>query len=362
MTAAERDGAFDIDPELGEKYYKGDRNLEQQLADEITEIIRQFISRRFDEGRLPALRDAHAKDNGCVRAVFRVDPDVAADLRHGVFSRLGQEFDAWIRFSNGNSEVLSSRVPDARGMAVKLMGVDGPKLLDDEKETQDLVMANNPGFFVDDLQRYKDSLVKFHAGGYLRQFSALFSLKLREMLRVFQVNGTLSTNPLHDRYWSMTAFRLGAPPGRMMASKFLVKPRLEKPGWLPRVATYFAPGFSLRHEMEKVLADKQVVFDFYVQRYVDERTPVEDTLTEWKEAVSKPEHVATITIPPQQLNTPQRNALCENLSFSPWHCLAEHKPLGTVNRVRKSIYLEMSEHRHRLNRVPRAEPRGEDPA
>lgn len=360
MTPAERDGSPEIDVALGEAYYKGDPNLERKLAAEITEIIRQFISRRFSEGRTPALRDAHAKDNGCVRAVFRVDPDVALDLRHGVFSRLGQEFDAWIRFSNGNSEVLSSRVPDARGMAVKLMGVAGPKLLDDEKETQDLVMANNPGFFVDDLERYRDSLVKFHAGGYLRQFSALVSLKLREMLRVFQVNGTFSTNPLHDRYWSMTAFRLGAPPNAMMASKFLVKPRLEKPGWLSGVATYFSPSFSLKREMERTLSDKEVVFDFYIQRYVDERTPVEDTLTEWQESVSKPDHVATITIPPQQLNTPQRNDLCENLAFSPWHCLPDHKPLGTVNRVRKTIYLDMSDHRRKLNGRPRIEPKKED--
>jgi hypothetical protein len=35
------------------------------------------------------------------------------------------------RRPNGNSERQHSRLPDARGMAIKLMGVEGPKLLDD---------------------------------------------------------------------------------------------------------------------------------------------------------------------------------------------------------------------------------------
>jgi catalase len=142
-----------IDVELGERYYMNDKDTEKQYADEITEIIRQFIARRFQEGRRPALREAHAADTGCARAIFQVDPDISTELRHGVFATPGKEFDAWIRFSNGNSEVLSPRLPDSRGMAVKLMGVDGPKLLDDERETQDFVMANKPIFFVEDLSR-----------------------------------------------------------------------------------------------------------------------------------------------------------------------------------------------------------------
>jgi hypothetical protein len=59
--------------------------------------------------------------------------------------------------------------------------------------------------------------------------------------------------------------------------------------------------------------------------------------------------VAKIIIPAQDLSSPERARFCENLSFNPWHCLAEHKPLGVVNRVRKMIYQEMSAYRHQLN-------------
>jgi catalase len=141
-----------IDLELGEVYYEGQKALEDQLANEIIVVTKEFIDRRFRQGRRPALRDAHAKDNGCVRAIFRVDRDLKNELRIGVFKNPGQEYQAWIRFSNGNSEQKNSRLPDARGMAIKLMGVEGQKLLhgvgdgSEEKYTQDFIMISSPGF------------------------------------------------------------------------------------------------------------------------------------------------------------------------------------------------------------------------
>jgi hypothetical protein len=357
MDAATRDASGhpdtgpDIDPVLGERYYKNDRDLERKLAGEITDIIRQFISRRFREGRRPALRDAHARDNGCVKAIFRVDPGIAEDLQRGVFATPGREFDAWIRFSNGNSEVLSPRLPDARGMAVKLIGVDGPKLLDDEPDTQDFLMANNPGFFVDDLERYKNALVRFHAGGYVHQLVALRALKWRERLQSLRTNfAPPIINPLHSQYWSMTSYRLGAGDGRI-AIKYTAKPRVgQMPGVGSRLRTFLSPHFSLKENMQDVLASREMWFDFFIQRYVDERsTPVEDNLTEWTEKVARPEPVAKIIVPAQDLSSPERAMFCENLSFNPWHCLAEHKPLGVVNRVRRMIYQEMSAYRHQLN-------------
>jgi hypothetical protein len=217
-------------------------------------------------------------------------------------------------------------------------------------------MANNPCFFVDDLLRYKNSLVKFHSGGYLRQFIAISELKWREIMRVFKVNSTWIINPLYCQYWSMTAYRLGVNDGRM-AIKFSARPRVGKPpgvgSWIGR---FLDPHFSLKENMQDVLSKREMWFDFVVQRYVDDRTPIEDTLTEWRESVSQPIHVAKIIIPAQDLSSTARNQLCENLSFNPWHCLPEHKPLGAVNRVRKSIYLKMSEYRHQLNRIPLREP------
>jgi hypothetical protein len=348
-----------IDRQLREEYYRGSRDLEEQLTADITEIIRQFLDRRFEEGRRPALRDAHAQDTGCVRAVFRVDADLDQSLRQGIFQP-GQEYDAWIRFSNGNSEVLSSRWPDARGMAIKVMNVDGPRLSDDEQYTQDFILANNPVFFIDDLQRYKDTLTVFHSGGLLKQYVAIGKLRCREKLLAVKVNFTFTTNPLFCQYWSMTPYRFGADPGTKIAVKFMARPRIaERPSFPSRVSKFLSPGFSLKEEMQAALSGTDMWFDFYLQPYVDDRTPIEDSTVEWTESVSKPQHIAKIVIPAQQLLSAERDWFCENLSFNPWHCLRAHKPLGAVNRVRKSVYLAISQHRHALNRAPMTEPTAE---
>jgi hypothetical protein len=61
------------------------------------------------------------------------------------------------------------------------------------------------------------------------------------------------------------------------------------------------------------------------------------------------------------VNSPERDQLCEHLSFNPWHGLPEHRPLGVVNRARRTIYAKVSAFRHQLNEAPMAEPEREEP-
>jgi len=355
----------EIDADLGEAYYGDQKYLEDKLTNELLDVIREFVGRRFNENRRPALRDAHAKDNGCVTAIFRVDDTLNPDLQHGIFKHRGRSFKAWIRFSSGNSEIRSSRWPDPHAMAIKLVGVEGNKLLDDEKQTQDFVLIDSPVFFVDDLARYKRALETYlHGGdfGALWQWASLVNLRGREIITGVRGNFRWITNHLFHQYWSATPYRLGAPPGKRFAVKYTAKPRSPNPAnTLQQLASFFARDFSLKDEVAKVLKHREVNFDFYIQRYVDdERTPIEDSKVAWDEAVSKPEHVATLTIESPNEGSPARDAFCEHLSFNPWHSLPDHKPLGTVNRVRKKIYLETSKYRHQLNGVPRKEPTGND--
>jgi hypothetical protein len=83
---------------------------------------------------------------------------------------------------------------------------------------------------------------------------------------------------------------------------------------------------------------------------------VEDSRIEWTEVQAPFYKVATIRIPAQTFDTPQQNVFCENLSFTPWHALPEHKPLGVTNRLRKVIYDHISRVRHEMNEADRQEP------
>jgi hypothetical protein len=81
--------------------------------------------------------------------------------------------------------------------------------------------------------------------------------------------------------------------------------------------------------------------------------PVEDPTVLWDEAESPFVAVATFTAPPQ---TSWRNGVSQGqedlLSYSPWHGLAAHQPLGAINRARRETYDYSAGFRAEVNRCP----------
>jgi hypothetical protein len=111
--------------------------------------------------------------------------------------------------------------------------------------------------------------------------------------------------------------------------------------------------------MQKHLTQGEACFDFLVQlRKLPTEMPIEDPTIEWSEKDSPFIPVARITIPVQAFTSPEQLAFCENLSFTPWHAILEHRPLGGINRVRKTVYDTSSRVRHELNGDKRREPTG----
>ena len=84
MSPASPPDDLDLDSALGERYYEGSKDLEEKYTAEIVEAIRGAIQGHFEKGGGLARRDAHAFDNGCVRAIFRVDEDLDPDLCQGL--------------------------------------------------------------------------------------------------------------------------------------------------------------------------------------------------------------------------------------------------------------------------------------
>jgi hypothetical protein len=135
---------------------------EAEQIERIVELTRAQLSQRYAGGKV--LRGVHPKDHGCVEATFTVVKGLPAKYRVGVFANPGQQFQALIRFSNADvdpkrpdSRVEGSAVVHAsRGMAVKLMGVSGRRLLpDDDELTQDFLMINQPVFAFANVEDYK---------------------------------------------------------------------------------------------------------------------------------------------------------------------------------------------------------------
>jgi hypothetical protein len=84
--------------------------------------------------------------------------------------------------------------------------------------------------------------------------------------------------------------------------------------------------------------------------------PIENSMVIWDEGISPHRRVAIIRIPKQDPRAIDDMKLAEELSFTPWHALPELRPLGSINRSRKTIYKTLSSVRHEMNGVPMQEP------
>jgi hypothetical protein len=241
-------------------------------------------------------------------------------------------------------------------MAVKLLGVPGPKISDDEKSTQDFLMITGPAFFVRNAADYVEFTKAAAAGKPMSFFFRgwnPFRWRYHELHMALKLIRKKTANPLSARYWSVAPYLMGdAGPAKFSARPCMAaldsKPDKKNPNFL-------------RDAMSAQLKNGTACFDFLVQLRKDPaQMPVEDPTIEWREKSSPFIKAATITIPAQTFENPEQQKFCENLSMNPWHALPEHRPLGGINRARKVVYETISKLRHGLNGAPRAEPTGDE--
>ncbi|MBO3460199.1 catalase family protein [Aetokthonos hydrillicola Thurmond2011] len=339
--------------ELGKEYPSANEEFAIQAIEQMT---KEQVEKNYHEGEKPARRDAHAKHHGCVRGEFIVETNLSEEMKIGIFQQPGKKLTACIRFSNASGNVSQpDSKGDGRGMAIKLIGVEGEKLLPDEQKTQDFVMVNYPVFAVRNLQDYVEffTVLKEGKGSFpLKYFFPgynPFKWRWSELIISLSIFSKKIASPLGIQYWSMTAYKFGD-----RAIKFSAKPSADNISG----KTVSSSSNYLREAMVKHLKSNEVCFDFLIQFQTDaEQMPIEDSTIEWKSPFHK---VATIKIPPQIFDSPEQMEFCENLSYSPWHSLPEHQPLGGINRARKQIYTAISKLRHELNGISPKEPSEED--
>lgn len=349
---------------LGEEYILP--NEEEAIAKiaQITEIpVRQSH---------PALRSQHPKQHGCVWAEFIVPENLPEYLRVGIFKE-PKTFPAWIRFSNLRQK--DDTLGDAQGMAIKLMDVEGEKVLEEEKnaQTHDFLFTDHPVFLIKNVPDYVEFFEERVKSGSKPPFKFLFpgfnpwQWRWREAFILIVSLGIgkkikKNISPLETQYWSMTPYRFGLQPIEqdwsstpnepcLPAIKFFAKPSASN---ISGKSVGKSPNY-LREVMAEFLKDRKAKFDFYIQLQSDPvKNPIEDPTIEWKG--TRDYKVATIVIPPQIFDSAEQMEFGENLSFTPWHCLREHAPLGGINRTRKLVYQENAKLRHSLNGVSDREP------
>jgi hypothetical protein len=323
---------------------------EQEATRKIVETQSAFTRKVYADSI--AERVGNTKTYGVVRGTFEVLPHLPDRFRRGVFAE-PREYPVWVRFG-GPGPYWPPDMKDngLLSIGIKLMGVEGPKLHDDEKHTQDFTGLSSPTFTTPNVVEN----VKLQEW-VLRELPGFYFLNPKDShLLDAMMQGLYSranTSPLEVSYWSTVPYLLGEDQAMQYALHPRSGERTPVPKW---------PGDDyLRDAMRKTLSEREAEFDFKVQVQTDpQRMPIENASVIWPERLSTPVTVARLRLPVQRFDSPEQMAFARSLSFQPWHCIAEHRPLGSQNRARRTIYYELSKLRQTMNRDPRIEPDGSE--
>jgi len=281
-------------------------------------------------------RPLHRKTLAALHARFDVG-EAPRDLRHGLFAEPGS-YDAFARFSSGAGRARNDRAADVRGLAVKVLGVAGPKVIPglESASTQDFLAVLSPTFPFKDPAAFVDIAMAGRRGrlavlGAVLKHYGLAGL-LGALPRLQRALDSSMRSLAERTYFTAVPLRLGP---------HAVKLRFRPVDVPPPVPPVGGPD-ALAVELQARVRASSLSFRVEAQRFVDEsRTPIEDPTVEWAEKVSPWAALARLTIPAQAAESRAGRALAayvERLSFDPWHALVEHRPLGVVMRARAVAY------------------------
>lgn len=316
----------------------------QHLIDTLHGIAETTLK---DEGH--ALRGVHAKSHGLLQGWLEVLDGLPTVLAQGLAAGPGR-YPVVMRFSTVPGDLLDDSVSTPRGLAVKVVGVHGERLPGSEGDTtQDFVLVNGRAFgaptpkaFLANLRLVaattdKGEPLKKALSGVMQEVQkVLIATTGAPSATVAALGGQPETHILGETFFSQGALRWGDYVAKVRIKP--VAPELTaltdahlKVNGVPNALREAVIAFFARHEG---------VWELQVQLRAEGHTmPVEDASVAWPEEKSPYIAVARITAPSQRAWSEARSAAVDDgMSFSVWHGLAAHRPLGGVMRVRRAVY------------------------
>lgn len=350
-----------IDPDL-------DRLLEQIIAFWEKKVRESPVA----EGSGRAVRGAHAKTYGVVKAEVQILRHVLPAYAQGIYGTPGRH-DAVIRFSSASNHLgADATLGGVLGCALKIFDVPGTKLVEDEPNstTFDLVLKNNPVFVANTAKHY---LVLQELGNNLPNYVARGKAGFHQFLTDFVTGkGTFEKsdwawdelfafvkaaqtpvrNPLLTTFWTMAAVRHGEYVAKVRVAPVpenttrVIHRELD----LRSRPDVFYP--TLVDELQASAFD----FDLQIQLCTNlEAMPVNDTTVEWPEKLSPYVTVGRVHIPRQDISGTENSEKADALAFNQWRVTEAHRPLGEIMQVRR-IYTASAKLRRTINHQPQTEP------
>lgn len=338
---------------------------EVQTMHDLMETMHKISAKvHDDEGH--AFRSVHAKGHGILRAQLEILPDLPEVLAQGLFAK-ARTYPAVIRFSTPPGDLLDDKVSTPRGMAVKVVGVEGARVVGAEGQaTQDFLMVNGPAFNAPGPKKFSKNAkllaattdkaegAKKALSATLRGVESLLEKAGGKSATLTSMGGHPLTNLLGETFFTQVPILFG--------------PYMAKLSLAPMSAGLLALKDKKLDMDDKPDAIRDAVIDHFlreggvwemrVQLCTNLDTmPIEDASVEWPQDESPYVTVARLTVSPQHAWSPARvTAVNDGMSFSPWHALAAHRPIGSVMRVRKAVYEMAARFRTAHNATPVTEP------
>jgi hypothetical protein len=356
----------------GRTYVRYNQDMERRRPDEdelIGQIVKvlhwnnKFALRKYKH----AIRDAHAKSHGILSGKLTVYKDLDPHLRQGLFATPAT-YPVIARLSSTSGAIRSDQLRGVRGLGIKVLGVDGEResntgLPGEPATTQDFVLVTHREFPFADVRAYArmgmllawilawlpDTGLGAISG--LASVAAKVGLPLPATLALFT---RPNTHILGETFYSSAPLRYGD-----YVAKIAYTPLSDSVKVLADVPVPPDAGRDAHRNMVVQFFDSNSAeYELSVQLCTDPvAMPIENASVEWPETASPYQGVAKITFDIQDADSPARRAYGDDaLSFNSWRTLKAHRPLGSINRLKKEVYEASSQFRHEMNNVPRTEP------
>lgn len=336
---------------------------EAETARELVETMRRIAETvARDEGH--AYRSVHAKSHGVLHGWLQV-PELPPVLAQGAFATPGRHAVV-LRLSSSPGDLLDDAVSTPRGLALKILDVAGERLdPDDGATTQDFLMVNGPVFIAPNARKFLKNLKLLAAttdkapgakkllSAALRGLESLVEKAGGESATLKALGGHPATHPLGETYYTQVPLRYG--PSVAKLSMAPVSAELLALRDAP--VDIGAGPHALRDAVVAHFAAFGGTWELRAQLCLDlEKMPIEDASVRWPEDLSPFLPVARIVVPAQPAWDEGTPAQDDRLAFSPWRGLVQHRPLGSIMRVRREAYAMAAAFRRQHNGVPQDEP------
>jgi hypothetical protein len=307
-----------ISPDEGERFAAYGRKFAE---------IQQRKSGKYGPGRA-----LHRKQLTTALGQLDVLPQLPDFARHGLFAK-PTRFEVWVRLSNGGMDRAPDKMPDVRGFALRVLGVQGESALGNGPAlSQDFTLINQEQFAFAQSAEFVDFVVAAsHGNGALLKFLIRRYGWYGGPARLLKLAKTMgkrfsgfATEPL------FSAVPIACGP---YAARVRLVPHADNGPPSPQAKADWGADFSVR------LQKQSLRWDLQLQPFVSEHlTPIEDASVNWP----SPYHtVAHLTLPAQDSSSAAGQELARKIEASvidPWQALAAHRPLGDVQRARRVVY------------------------